>query len=45
MMSLSQLNRLVELSNKTDKPIRSLQIVNLAAEAAAKAKTEAEQAE
>ena len=42
MMSLSQLNRLVELSNKTDKPIRSLQIVNLAAEAAAKAKALAE---
>jgi len=42
MMSLSQLNRLVELSNKTDKPIRSLQIVNLAAEAAAQAKALAE---
>ena len=42
MMSLSQLNRLVELSNKTASPIRSLQIVNLAAEAAAAAKAEAD---
>jgi hypothetical protein len=42
MMSLGQLNRLVELSNNTDSPIRSLQIVNLAQEAAAKAKAEAE---
>lgn len=45
MMSLGQLNRLVELSNNTESPIRSLQIVNLAQEAAAKAKAEAEAAQ
>ena len=43
MLSLGQINRVVELSNNTDQPIRSLQVVNLDQEAAAKAKAEAEQ--
>ena len=40
MLSLGQINRIVELSNNTDQPIRSLQVVNLAQEAAAQAQSE-----
>ena len=43
MLSLGQINKVVELTNKTDNPVRSIQIVNLEQEAAAKAKAEAEQ--
>ncbi|MFT6736211.1 MAG: hypothetical protein ACJA0G_000338 [Kangiellaceae bacterium] len=40
MLSLGQLNRLVELSNKTDNPIQSVQITPVTPETAAKAAEE-----